>query len=667
MIIEKVYLDFNKFTSGYSIAARRNEEAAQIEIVVTNNGNLIDTQNFSCKFVGNNPKGEITDGVAIKTDKPGTYLYTFTKENLSVPGWFKRAYFEFYDALNKKITSAELRLNVFDEVDMNSEQAAIHVTILEEVVKKAEQNGKELDNFLSKGKTDWNNFIEQNRDVLESIDPGGEILVKVDDISKKFISTTNVASTSEDVLNNANWALGTNWSGNSVAGFKHTKGNTAALTNNTVLKQNTFYQVEVTISSSSDSRVSNAGWSISLCGSVGFEMYEGNFFEHTYYRGIKSGATGTGLTITPFTDFDGTVKKVIVREITGQVSNTNTVYDENGNLLYSMTPTASDKNNLFIGKNNARFNTTGNSNVGLGANAMTQNTSGFWNVAVGESTMLNNTVGSRNVALGYIALRSNISGHRNIAIGSFAMEANKTGANNIALGADTMQANISGDGNIGLGLATLGLNQTGNYNVGIGLSSLALYKGSSAIAVGRETLRDTTAEENIAIGDQAGKYISAGERNLIIGHQSVAQSGTKGIRRNVVVGSRSGTSMQEGANFNTLLGNNVGATLTTGSNNILIGYLTEPEFPTTSFRLNIGNVLYGNLANNKQGIGVFVGNPLAALHLPASDGSVNSTPLKFEKGTLTAAGENGAIEYDGIDLYFKPHTGRRKKITMVEV
>lgn len=56
------------------------------------------------------------------------------------------------------------------------------------------------------------------------------------------------------------------------------------------------------------------------------------------------------------------------------------------------------------------------------------------------------------------------------------------------------------------------------------------------------------------------------------------------------------------------------------------------------------------LSNGNVGVGTL--NPSAKLDLPASDGLPNSSPLKFTAGTNLVTPEEGALEYDGNNLYF---------------
>lgn len=62
-------------------------------------------------------------------------------------------------------------------------------------------------------------------------------------------------------------------------------------------------------------------------------------------------------------------------------------------------------------------------------------------------------------------------------------------------------------------------------------------------------------------------------------------------------------------------------------------------------------------------IGFSVDDPTATLHLRAGTVSSGSAPLKFTSGTNLSTPEAGAIEFDGSNLYFTPHTSRKVMLT----
>ncbi len=481
----------------------------------------------------------------------------------------------------------------------------------------------------------------------------------------KSEATEEEATLGNELVDGTGWVLGTGWSGDFASGFTHTLGNTATLTKPLTGLGSKFYQVEISVSSPSSTMASNSGWTVSIGGSTGFEMYEGNYMDHTYIRGIQA-LGGSDLIITPQTGFDGTITNVSVKEITGMVLPTTQVKDSNDVNSFEVKPTKAANENVFIGKNNALYNTKGKQSVGVGVNALSNNTTGFWNVAVGKDALEGNTVGSRNVALGYIALKKNISGHRNIAIGPFNMHDNTHGHNNISMGADTMQRNTTGHNNVAIGLNNLANNLTGSHNIAIGSNALSQNKVDGNIGIGKDAgTLGTTATETLAIGFTALKYNTVGGRNLVIGHNSLNNTGATDVVRNLIVGSSSGQSMVSGANYNVIIGHNNGSTITTGNNNVLIGYNVTTNSPTDSYQMNIANFLYGRTSSSTQRLGIGVSTPLASLHLPAGKTSQFGAPLRFSLGAILSSPEKGALEYDGTDLYLTNEAGIRKKLAFV--
>ena len=59
-------------------------------------------------------------------------------------------------------------------------------------------------------------------------------------------------------------------------------------------------------------------------------------------------------------------------------------------------------------------------------------------------------------------------------------------------------------------------------------------------------------------------------------------------------------------------------------------------------------------------IGIGITSPSAVLHLKAGTASAGTAPIKLTSGTNLTTPENGALEYDGTELYFTPSTTRYK-------
>jgi trimeric autotransporter adhesin len=188
--------------------------------------------------------------------------------------------------------------------------------------------------------------------------------------------------------------------------------------------------------------------------------------------------------------------------------------------LYSNT-TASY--NTAVGWQSLYANTTGEVNVAVGANALLDNTTASQNTAVGTNAMYSNTTGEDNVAIGHNALDANTTASNNTAVGKAALTANTTGVQNTALGALAGEAITTGVENLAVGYLSLSASTTGNGNVAVGKGALSSdTQGSSSTAVGQlallsQNLTSATEAQNTAVGNQAGRYITTGVQNVLLG------------------------------------------------------------------------------------------------------------------------------------------------------
>ena len=86
--------------------------------------------------------------------------------------------------------------------------------------------------------------------------------------------------------------------------------------------------------------------------------------------------------------------------------------------------------------------------------------------------------------------------------------------------------------------------------------------------------------------------------------------------------------------------------------NVAIGYSASTAGPTN-----------GLVISGKVGVGITI--PMAVLHLKAGTATAGTAPLKLTSGTLNTTPEEGAIEFDGTNLYFVDSTGTRKQLAVV--
>ena len=252
-------------------------------------------------------------------------------------------------------------------------------------------------------------------------------------------------------------------------------------------------------------------------------------------------------------------------------------------------------------------------------------------------------------------------GARNTAIGVTAMDAITTGDNNIAIGYDAGTEITTASGSVLVGANAGAANQTMGDMVAIGnnagasvttsafggpvfigsYAGDALTDGYGVMAIGYNTLTDATAnnvtgtvaigntamfgsgasgtaQSNTALGGFAGGYFSTGNDNVFIGAGSGAGAAGWDGASNVFVGQGIGPALTGGNTDNNIfVGQNVAATLTSGDNNILIGQGVDVSSADASNELNIGDTIFGDLANGYVGIGT--NNPTIPLSIVRND------------------------------------------------
>ena len=151
----------------------------------------------------------------------------------------------------------------------------------------------------------------------------------------------------------------------------------------------------------------------------------------------------------------------------------------------------------------------------IGWEALYSNTDGIDNTAGGFSALRNNTVGHSNTASGSRALYSNTTGSRNTAVGYNALYYNTGGSletfqssSNTAIGAFTLHYNTTGASNTAIGEGALRDNTTGSQNTAIGLYALSAENpaGDCNTAIGSLAMQYNAGHNNIAIGQEAGRY-----------------------------------------------------------------------------------------------------------------------------------------------------------------
>lgn len=508
-----------------------------------------------------------------------------------------------------------------------------------------------------------------------------------------------------ELITSTGWSLGEGWSGNFADGFTKTPGGTGMLRwNPSFLTGTDVYLVEWKWEGTATHQDAYSGYDVYFGQGYAGITYQGAGTAATSYSRAIASAQDGYLAFIPWDTFEGRIHSVSVRKVDKAAPVGIGWRDSGGFRAGELRFGFSGSNSIHLGVDSGKWNYSGRRNTSIGAYSMAQNISGFYNTALGFASLQNNISGTRNVGLGYNTLSANTAGDRNVAIGPFALTRNTTGQRNVAVGTDVLWRNETGSDNVGIGYLTQTELRTGfsnvaigkyamrhthgatyggtKYNVAIGEEALGFVLGEGNIAIGMRTAAYHTGNNIVAIGREALEYnqlagsqtaigyralrYNTGGRNTALGHAALAGvQGESTGERNVSVGDNSGLDVTSGS-MNTIVGPSAGPGLSSGSRNVLLGYAAGGSLVKTGDdQLDIGNTLYGDLAQKKIGVGRAPHQIRGVLHLRASTGEPGDAPIKLDRGPLLASPETGALEFNSDKLYFTTTTGVRREIAFV--
>jgi hypothetical protein len=230
----------------------------------------------------------------------------------------------------------------------------------------------------------------------------------------------------------------------------------------------------------------------------------------------------------------------------------------------------------------------------------------------------------------------------NFTLGSTATDT-KHGSLNAGLGRGALESLTTGYENMAIGSYCLGSTTTGYRNMAIGTSSMfGNTDGYRSVAIGSHSLRYVDGKLNVAIGDQAGFGVSESSE----------------VDRNVFIGASAGHSVITGADYNLCLGYHAGDNITSGARNIMIGKDADAPVAAGDDQLNIGNTIYGDLANDKIAIGA---SPLTN---ECDVGCLNDGVLALKETSTPTADANYGKIYCKNDnkVYFQDGAGNEHEI-----
>ncbi len=252
----------------------------------------------------------------------------------------------------------------------------------------------------------------------------------------------------------------------------------------------------------------------------------------------------------------------------------------------------------------------------------------------------------RNVFLGNGTGRSNtitgvgVEGLRNIFVGLSAGQSNTTGYQNFYMGYNAARGIATGASNVFIG-ASAGEDATGgNENFALGSSALFFNSGS----------------QNVGIGSSALYYNRAGNANLCLGYESClgTSAGTPAYSNNIGLGYRTLSGLNNAANGNVAIGYRAGNNITTGTNNIVLGYDVDAPVATASNQLTIGNLIYGagitsvDATPSTGRAGIASSSPFATFSIHGVNGATNATLFAVASSTASATTTHFVITNGGL-------------------
>ena len=275
------------------------------------------------------------------------------------------------------------------------------------------------------------------------------------------------------------------------------------------------------------------------------------------------------------------------------------------------------------------------------------------NVALGDAALDSGSLsGGWNVAVGTNALTANTTGNQNVAVGSNAADGITTGANNVSIGRETMGGVTTGDANTVVGsYAMYSAGTDPDYNTAIGNSALAFNQADNNTAVGYQAgYLNTTAESITAVGHSALYSNTTGDANTALGRNALYLNTTGG--QNVASGLQALYSNTTGS-YNTATGREALFSNTTASNNTAVGYQagysnttgTLDAFGAFSLKANTtgssntGIGRYALVANTTGSSNVAIGQSSLVSNTTAS----NNTAVGYQAGYAATTGTNSTF------------------------
>jgi hypothetical protein len=187
-------------------------------------------------------------------------------------------------------------------------------------------------------------------------------------------------------------------------------------------------------------------------------------------------------------------------------------------------------NNVFVGIEAGRFNTTGYGNSFVGGNSGYRNIGGYGNSFFGTSSGYDNQTGTFNSFFGHSSGSSNESGSNNSFFGVSAGNQSVSGDGNSFFGRKAGLKSNGGSNNTFIGFNAGEDNRDGGSNTIIGYNA-NVASGSLVFATALGAESAVSASDTVVIGKQSGVYnnvIRSADKVIIPGTLQIDTLGTTG-------------------------------------------------------------------------------------------------------------------------------------------
>jgi hypothetical protein len=302
------------------------------------------------------------------------------------------------------------------------------------------------------------------------------------------------------------WTAGAGWSW-SAGVVAHSSG-TATLGQSVTVTSGSTYQLSLTISNRTVGSISIALGSASFVESGVATAFTLGTFKRTVVA-VNSGTVS--LTITPTTDFNGSIDNVSLAAVTLGSHPAVLGITESGSPALEIRQSLV-RSNLSFGRDSGRSNTTGSNNSNAGMNAGYSNTTGNSNSNFGVSAGYSNTTGSSSSNAGMNAGYSNTTGNSNSNFGVSAGYSNTTGNNNSNFGSSAGHGITTGSSNITVG------NDAGRY-LANGVTWLTTPSNCCYVGANSKASANGIANENVFGYNATG----IGSNSCVIGSSAVTK------------------------------------------------------------------------------------------------------------------------------------------------